>query len=197
MKGLFQPTQIDYTEAKIKEIDGFDWKKASEKEKETMEAYRDRTWRKFQSDGKTWILNTEILNDLDKLFETAFKADTPIDPKLLIGTQHPIYLEAIKRYKTATVKYFLETIINKRVGAGGHEDEICRAMEAKLEWLFRNDHHERPPMPLYSRSVVVAIADALEKTPEANLEVSSFFVLVRVIIAQLGSSRSAQIYIAL
>ena len=49
-------------------------------------------------------MNTDILNNIDKIFDTAFKSDNPIDPKLLIGTHHPIYLEALKRYKTATVK---------------------------------------------------------------------------------------------
>jgi hypothetical protein len=176
--GLFRPSHIEYGEAKIQEIENFDFNKATEKEKEKMEEYRERTWRKFKSNGQTWILNDDILNDIDKIFETTFQSDNRIDPKLLIGTHHPVYLDALKRYKTAIRKYFSEHIIPTRVE--GKEYLVCCEMDAKLDWLFCNDHPERPPMPLFSRSVIVAIADTLSKTPRANMEVSSFFVRSKV-----------------
>jgi len=174
LNGLFIPTTIDYNQAKKTMLTEF--KSAphpTDEEKAEVESYRIRTWRKLHSNEKPPLLTAAIMHDLDKIFQRSFRHDdnNTLDPKLLIGTHHSLYLDRFKHYRTNIVSYLRDVIIDKD-HADDDANKVADNLLMKLGWALRGDHPGRPPMPLYTCSAVMAVAYGLKMTPEAIKEVS-------------------------
>ena len=157
----------------------------SSDQKHTVELYRARTWQRFSSNERTAILNVNIMDHLDRIFEESFNpTDAGLDPKLLLGTRHPTYLLHFNEYRNRIKTYFVTKIIDSNDANLQEisEQTVWQNMEVKLEWLFTQDHPDRPPMPLFCKSLIIAIASNFKESAEAFKEASSHYSLLVIII---------------
>ena len=193
LNGLFLPIVINYGQAEKDMLSKFKSNETpTDEEKDNIHAYRTRTWRKLQTDDKPILLTPDIMLDLDKIFVRCFQQeDQALDPKLLIGTYHSTYIRHLKLYQDTVISYLRETIIDKP--HTGDTKIVAENIEMKLRWALRVDHPGRPPLPLYTRSAVMAVAHGLSMTPEAIKEVCMICLLYlsfifSLIVCILGNS---------
>jgi hypothetical protein len=135
---------------------------AQKKRKDFVEfcAYR---WHNLEPTAiKAGIVTTDLLEKIDTIYCEEVEEVDGVNVGLLIGTLHPKWTDAMKRYNKRVRKALVDF-------AGGDDDEY---LDDKLNWALSTEDRARPILPFPTRTALEDVAAALRATPEAIKEVS-------------------------